>query len=385
MNQHSPVISAVSPGLSQAGEDARFMQAAIALSSRSLGLSAPNPSVGVLIIRKEGLQRIIVGRGVTAPGGRPHAERLALDQAGEFARGATMYVTLEPCARRSIARDGPSCTDAALAAGIARVVIGASDPSPFAAGQGATRLQAHGIEVVTGVEEPAARRVNLGHILRVSQHRPMVTFKLAQTADGFAGTVDHKPLVITGEEARRRAHMMRAQSDAIAVGISTVLADDPALTVRLPGLENRSPVRVVFDSHLRLPLQSSLVKTARDVPVWVITNLSAPAERERDLVARGVEVMRAQCPLTGKVDLRGALGLLADRGITRLMVEGGPAIADAFAEAGLIDELALFTAPWSAGEGLAAISPELERFMQDCKVETMTLGMDQLQIFQTKE
>ena len=272
---------------------------------------------------------VIVGRGVTAAGGRPHAERIALDQAGELAIGATLYVTLEPCARRSILRDGPSCTDAVLCSGLSRIVIGAPDPSPYAAGEGVKRLKAHGIVVENGTCKAEARILNLGHELRVTQHRPMVLLKLAMTADGFAGSRQRAPLAITGDAAKARTFLMRAEADAIAVGIGTVLADDPALTCRLPGLEARSPIRIVFDTDLRLPQASRLASTARTVPTWVFAGLGAPAERERALLNAGVEVMRVGED-KGRLDLGVALGLLADRGITRLMVEGGPAMAEEF-------------------------------------------------------
>ncbi len=345
------------------------MRMAIDLSRRGLGVSAPNPSVGVIIVKDD----VIVGRGVTAAGGRPHAEFTALAQAGSLAKGATLYVTLEPCAKRSQI-GAVACTDAVIEAGIASVVIGASDPSPLAAGQGAARLLAHGIEVVSGVEEDAARDVNLGHILRVSKNRPMVILKLAQTADGFAGAPNQKLLAITGEETRAYVHMMRAQSDAIAVGISTVLADDPSLNVRLDGLEHRSPIRVIFDTHLRLPMNSKLVQTARDLPVWVIAGVDAPASNEHELVKNGVEVMRVE-----PHDLRAALGLLATLGITRLMLEGGPKLADAFAAQGLVDEIALFTAPWNAGTGIKAIGSSLERLLKAHDADISAVGSDRLQ------
>ncbi len=363
------------------------MRMAIALSARGLGRTAPNPSVGVLIVSQRDGHNIIVGRGVTASGGRPHAERIALDQAGARARGATLYVTLEPCAHRSVSDDGCSCTDATLAAGIKRVVIGALDPSPFAAGKGITFLRENGVEVVSGVEEKAACYVNLGHILRVTEHRPFVLLKLAQTADGFAGTMDGKPLAITGEEARTRVHLMRAQSDAIAIGIETALADDPELTVRLHGLEHRSPIRVVFDSRLRLSLQSKLILTCGKVPTWIITGPDAPADAENALKAAGALVLRVAQTADGNLDLHAATQQLAARGITRLMVEGGPKLANAFASAGLIDEAAIFTADWKAKGGQTAILPDLARSLAEIgniAAPAVTLiGKDRLQIFRT--
>ena len=362
-------------------DDERFMRMAIALARRGLGQTAPNPSVGAIIVRHDTDTPVIVGRGVTAAGGRPHAERIALDQAGELALGATLYVTLEPCARRSILRDGPSCTDAVLCSGLSRIVIGAPDPSPYAAGEGVKRLKAHGIMVENGICEAEARIVNLGHELRVTQHRPMVLLKLAMTADGFAGTRKQTPLAITGDAAKARTFLMRAEADAIAVGIGTVLADDPALTCRLPGLEARSPIRIVFDTDLRLPQASRLASTARTVPTWVFAGLGAPAERERALLNAGVEVMRVGED-KGRLDLGVALGLLADRGITRLMVEGGPAMAESFAAHGLIDEMTLLTGPRSVRDGLPAIGPHLRDWIRrHSAVEDDLLGADRLQMF----
>ena len=380
------VDSAAHPAarLSMMEWDKAFMRQAIALSRRGLGLAAPNPSVGAVIVRFDSGTPVIVGRGVTAPGGRPHAERIALDQAGELAHGATIYVTLEPCARRSIMRDGPSCTDAVLCSGLTRVVIGAADPSPFAAGEGAKRLRAHGIEVVTGICEAEAARVNLGHTLRVMQHRPMVTVKLAQTADGFAGQAGAR-LMITGEQANARTHLIRAQSDAIAVGIGTVLADDPALTCRLPGLGQRSPVRVVFDTHLRTPQTAQLVSLATMIPTWIVAGLDAPAMAERQLVNAGVEVMRVATASDGQLDLLAALGLLADRGITRLMLEGGPTLADSFAEHFLIDEVVIATGVASVGAGISAIGAHLKTHLDHCRAQGIVvserLGVDTLETF----
>ena len=229
-------------------DDRRWMQAALNLGERSLGLAAPNPSVGAILV-KDGA---VVGRAVTAPGGRPHAEPLAIAQAGEAARGATLYVTLEPCSHTGAS---PPCADAVIAAGVARVVSAIEDPNPKVAGQGHARLRAAGIKVDVGPGADQARRDHRGHILRVTAGRPCVTLKIAETADGFAsgGAHDHR-LRITGQVANLRVQIMRATHEAIMVGVETALADDPALTVRLPGLE-RKPWRVVLDTHLRLPLE----------------------------------------------------------------------------------------------------------------------------------
>ena len=215
-------------------EDERFMAAALAFGRRNLGLCAPNPSVGALIVR----DGVVVGRGVTSPGGRPHAERKALAEAGEGAAGATLYVTLEPCSHHGRT---PPCAEAIVAAGVARVVSAIEDPDPRVAGRGHALLREAGVEVVVGIGAAQAHRDHLGHILRVTAGRPMVTLKLARTADGFAAGDEHDPrLAITGEAANLRVQVMRAMHDAIMVGVGTALGDDPLLTVRLPGAEATS-------------------------------------------------------------------------------------------------------------------------------------------------
>ena len=315
--------------------DARFMDAALALGRRNLGLTAPNPSVGALILRGDW----VVGAGVTAPGGRPHAETLALAEAGDLARGATAYVTLEPCSHHGRT---PPCAEALVAAGVARVVCALEDSDARVAGRGFALLRAAGIEVVVGIGAEAARRDYLGHILRATEGRPMVTLKLARTADGYAAGDEHDPrLAITGEVANRRTQTYRAGHDAIMVGIGTALADDPLLTVRQNGLDQR-PLRVVLDGGLRLPLESRLCATAQGHPTLAIAAAQAPAEREAALRARGVEVERVDGE--GRPDLRAALTALARRGVTRVFSEGGPTVGSALIRAALADEVLLLSA-----------------------------------------
>src|ERR1700691_1530903 len=227
------------------------MALALTLGRRGLGRTWPHPAVGAVIV-KNGM---IVGRGWTQPGGRPHAEVEALRRAGAAARGATMYVTLEPCSHHG---KTPPCADAIIAAGIARVVSALEDPNPEVAGAGHARLRAAGIAVEVGLGAAEARRAHAGHIRRMRDGRPHVLLKLAVSADGKAGAAGRRPLAITGEPARERVHLMRAQSDAIMIGIGTALADDPLLTCRLPRMEKDSPVRVVLDGELRLPVGSRL-------------------------------------------------------------------------------------------------------------------------------
>ena len=366
--------------LEQTSMDEAFMRAALDLARRGLGRTAPNPSVAALVVDERSQPPRMLGRGLTAPGGRPHAEAIALAAAGEAARGATLYVTLEPCAQRSVRYDGPSCTDHILASGIARVVIAGADPSPFAAGEGATRLRAAGIEVVEGVLITQASALNRGHCQRVRLNRPFLRVKLAQTADGFAGTLDHKPLVITGEEARAVVHRMRADVDAILTGIETVLADNPRLDVRLPGMEALSPLRVVLDTHGRMPVDCALIHDAARVPVLIAT-----AEPDA-LLARlgaqaGVEIIAIVQGADGHLDLPALLGALAARGITRAMLEAGPKLANAVAAAGFCDELALFTAPHRVKTGLPAIGDALAAWMHAAQDRgTRSVGVDQVQI-----
>jgi diaminohydroxyphosphoribosylaminopyrimidine deaminase/5-amino-6-(5-phosphoribosylamino)uracil reductase len=318
------------------------MSLALTLGRRGLGRTWPNPAVGAVIV-KDG---VIVGRGWTQAGGRPHAEVEALRRAGAAARGATFYVTLEPC---SHVGKTPPCADAIITAGIARVVSAIEDPNPKVAGAGHARLRAAGIAVDIGVGADAARRDHSGHIRRMREGRPQVLLKLAISADGKAGGAGQRPVAITGEAVRDRVHLLRAQSDAIMIGIGTALADDPLLTCRLPGMEQRSPVRIVLDSALRLPLASRLVQTARQTPLWIIAGSDAPVADEAALRRNGVEVLR-MAEAGGRFDLAPGLKLLGARGITRLMVEGGPTLAAALLAADLVDEAVLFRSDKAVGE-----------------------------------
>ncbi len=319
-------------------DDARFMSLALALGRRGLGNTWPNPAVGAVIVRDDGGGPVIVGRGWTQPGGRPHAEVEALRRAGAAARGATMYVTLEPCSHHG---KSPPCADAIIAAGVARVVSALEDANPEVAGQGHARLRAAGIAVDGGLGAEEARRAHAGHLIRMRKHRPLVTLKLALSADRKVGAARRRPVEITGAAARARVHRMRAMNDAILVGIGTALADDPQLTCRLPGMEQRSPARVVLDTYLRLPPDGTLAKTARQTSTWVVTGADASADAARALREQGVELLQAPAQ-AGRLALPAVLGLLAERGISRLMVEGGPTVAASFVAADLVDEAVLF-------------------------------------------
>jgi diaminohydroxyphosphoribosylaminopyrimidine deaminase/5-amino-6-(5-phosphoribosylamino)uracil reductase len=316
-----------------AADDRRFMALALTLGRRGLGNTWPNPAVGAVVV-KDG---VIVGRGWTQPGGRPHAEVEALRHAKKAAQGATMYVTLEPCSHQG---KTPPCADAIIKAGIARVVSALEDPNPEVAGKGHERLRTKGITAEIGLGADEARRVHAGHIMRVQNGRPYVLLKLAVSADGKAGLAGRKPVAITGEAARVRVFQMRAASDAIMVGIGTVLSDNPQLSCRLPGMFERSPVRVVLDANLKLPLATSVVATVRETPTWVFTSSKPSAIAEEILQQKGCKVFRVG-DVDGRLDLKEVLKVLADEGITRLMVEGGPKVAGALAASELVDELAL--------------------------------------------
>jgi diaminohydroxyphosphoribosylaminopyrimidine deaminase / 5-amino-6-(5-phosphoribosylamino)uracil reductase len=324
--------------------DRRFMQLALTLGRRGLGRTWPNPAVGAVVV-KDG---VIVGRGWTQPGGRPHAEPVALGRAGDAARGATLYVTLEPCSHFG---KSPPCTDAIIAAGIARVVAAIEDPNPEVAGQGYAKLRAAGIAVETGLFAAEAARDHAGHFRRIRDGRPHVILKLAVSADDKIGAAGGKSIAITGEAARTRVHLLRAQCDAILVGIGTVLADDPLLTCRLPGMEKRSPVRVVLDNSLRIPFGSRLVQTAGETPLWVMASELADAPAAAKLGAAGAHVIRV-APKQGRgLDPLAVLHALSDKCITRLMVEGGSRVASSFVAAGLLDEVWLLRGANLVGVG----------------------------------
>ena len=360
-------------------DDQRFMQLALTLGRRGLGNTWPNPAVGAVVVKNG----VIVGRGWTQPGGRPHAEVEALARAGDLLTGATLYVTLEPCSHHG---KSPPCADAVIAAGISRVVAAIEDPNPEVAGQGHARLRAAGIAVDTGLCAEAAARDHAGHILRVTSGRPHVTLKLAVSSDGKVGAAGGKPVALTEAAANARVHLMRAQTDAILIGFGTARADDPMLTCRLPGLDAQSPVRVVLDTHLRLPPSGRLAKSARKVPLWVVASATAEAPAAMVLGAEGAAIVRAGTVDKG-LDLNAVVKELSSRGISRLMVEGGSKIAASFLAADLADEVWLFQSPKTIGsDGVDALhdmpldaisaSPRFRLRASDM------LGPDKLSIFE---
>jgi diaminohydroxyphosphoribosylaminopyrimidine deaminase / 5-amino-6-(5-phosphoribosylamino)uracil reductase len=356
-------------------DDDQWMALAITMGRRGLGRTAPNPAVGAVLVQPA--TGTVVGRGWTQPGGRPHAETEALARAGAAARGATLYVTLEPCSHHGRT---PPCADAVIAAGVARVVVGGVDSDLRVAGRGIERLRAAGVVMdrTTAALEEACHRLTLGHILRVTEGRPLVQLKLAVTPGGRLPLGNVR---VTGSEAGRFTHLLRAQADAILTGIGTILADDPELTCRLPGMGERSPLRVVLDSAGRLPPASRLVRSSAAVPVLVITALGAttPPGCQHEAVALGPD---------GRLDLLEVLRRLAARGITRAMVEAGPAVAQGLLAAALIDEAVILhagTAPDGIATSLAFVDGGLERLTDRYDVvEEHPLGADRVQIFRRR-
>jgi diaminohydroxyphosphoribosylaminopyrimidine deaminase/5-amino-6-(5-phosphoribosylamino)uracil reductase len=357
-------------------DDIAHMRHALRLAERALGTAAPNPAVGCVIISAEGQ---IVGRGWTQAGGRPHAETLALAQAGIAARGATAYVTLEPCAHHGVT---PPCAEALAAAQVARVVGADLDPDPRVKGAGFARLESAGLEVTRGVLEKEARALNLGFFKRITEGWPLVALKIAESADGFVADAKGNSRWITGERARAHGHLLRAKHDAILVGIGTVIADDPALTCRLAGLEARFPLRIVLDSRLQLPVTSQLARTAHAHPTMIFTVAKDGGDA---LAAQGVVIERIQADETGRPDLAAVLQTLGKRGLTRLLVEGGPTVHAALLKRNLADLIHFYRAPMLIGGGLPAIGPalgaDLNAAVRLTLTERVALGPDVLESF----
>ena len=357
--------------------DRRFMALALALAGRGLGNVWPNPAVGCVLVN----DGHIVGRGWTQPGGRPHAETEALARAGDAAQGATCYTTLEPCAHHG--ETGP-CADALVEAGIARAVVATEDPDPRVAGRGNAMLEAAGIEVSRGCMEDEARTLNAGFLSRVEKGRPHVTLKLASTLDGRIGTHTGDSRWITGPLARARGHLMRASHDAVMVGAASAVADDPALTCRLPGLEGRSPIRVAIDGSARLPASHALIASADDTPTWIVSTAALGGDgRHAAWREAGADVIEVAAEVGGRPALKAALEALAGRGLTRVLVEGGGRLAAALLCAGLVDRIEWFQAPGAiGGDGVPALAAlgveradDMPRFL---RVSSAALGEDML-------
>jgi diaminohydroxyphosphoribosylaminopyrimidine deaminase/5-amino-6-(5-phosphoribosylamino)uracil reductase len=336
-----------------AARDEGWMRAALGLARRGLGRVWPNPAVGCVIVNGAA----VVGRGRTADGGRPHAEALALAQAGARARGGTVYTTLEPCAHTGLT---PPCTAALVAAGVARVVVAAEDPDPRVNGAGVAALREAGLRVDVGCLAAEAVAVNLGFLTRMTAGRPMVTLKMAASLDGRIATGTGESRWITGPRARAEVHLMRAQSDAVLVGAGTVRSDDPKLNVRGLGIEDAHPVRVVVSGALSLPRDGYLAQTAREVPLWLCHDDDAEESRRAAWSELGAELIEVPFNPDAEMDLPTLLQLLGGRGLTRVLCEGGGRLAAALIEADLVDEIVCYTAGVVLGDEAIPVVGGLE-------------------------
>lgn len=361
-------------------DDIRHMRSALALARRGLGRVWPNPAVGCVLV-KDGN---VIGRGWTQPGGRPHAETEALRRAGEAANGATAYVTLEPCAHHG---ETPPCADALIEAGVARCFIAVGDPDPRVDGGGVRKLEAAGIEVHRGLCEDEAEALNAGFLSRLRKQRPFVTLKAATTIDGRIATRSRDSQWITGPAARQVGHLLRATHDAILVGANTAMLDDPTLTCRVPGLLDRSPVRIVIDGRMRLPLTHNLVRGAAGLPTWLFTLPPSSFEggqRRNAYQDCGMKLFDVAADEHGHPDPVDVLRQLAEQGITRLLIEGGGIVAAAFLSLNLIDELVWFRGPSViGGDGLPAIAAFGVEILTDSpvarRISVETMGADQIE------
>ena len=358
-----------------------MMALALRAAKLGLGTTAPNPSVGAVIADEHTGE--VIATGTTAPGGRPHAEPLAIQQAGDRARGKTMYVTLEPCSHFGRT---PPCVNAILEAGLSRVVIAQDDPDPRVSGRGVGILCDAGVSVRRSVLSPQARWLTRGHIVRVTERRPFIQLKLAvgedgQVPRGSAGT----PLFVTGDIARTHGHMLRARTDAILVGGGTVHDDDPDLTCRLPGLAEKSPIRVVLAGERLPPITSRLATTAAAKPVWIFATARTMTQAEGEVA----QLRKAGCRLfeinevSARPWLPAVCEALVAEGMTRLLVEGGPTLWSAFAKAGLADEVLLFRAGAAGIEKSGAL--ELPDFLRHLlpgltlkPIDRRVLGLDEM-------
>lgn len=362
--------------------DEFFMRGALAMARRTLGRTWPNPAVGAVLVSPGHTDEVIC-RGSTQPGGRPHAERVALERAGNSANGSTIYVTLEPCSHHG---ETPPCTEAIFKAGVARVVCAAGDPDPRVSGQGIAALREAGIEVIENVLASEGQHLILGHALRVTRNRPLVQLKLAVGSDGLIPRADDGPVWVTGEQARAHGHLLRARADAILVGRGTVEADNPTLTCRLPGMAQWSPVRIVLDSNLSLRQETSITQSLDQAPVWVFAAQDAPTPKSQRLEELGIRVFRVERGGQGGLSPGAVLETLAGQGITRLLIEGGPAVSGSFWNFALVDEIYVYRGSQSTGSsGLAALgSKGLDEIAQSAKfklADQYNLGADVLTIY----
>ncbi len=329
------------------------MEMALRLARWGLGKTAPNPSVGCVLVKDEK----VVGRGWTGYGGRPHAEQIAIERAGKQTIDATAYITLEPCAHQGVT---PPCVDTIIEAGISKAVIAVMDPDPRVSGRGIKKLETAGINVVTGVCADQALELNAGFFAKTTEERPFVTIKVASTADGFIATRNGDSKWITSPKSREWGHLLRSENDAVLVGIGTVLSDNPSLTVRLPGLYNTSPIRIVLDNNLRTPLGSKLVSSAKEVPTWLLTTKDLNSLAHRKMYEQsGVEIVSLGKVPSGQLGITNIFKVLAKRGVTRLLVEGGSKVTGSFLRSQLVDEIYWFRSVKILGENNISAVAEL--------------------------
>lgn len=352
-------------------DDLQYMRNALALARMGLGNTWPNPVVGCVLVKNNH----IIARARTANGGRPHAEQLALEQAGDNAKGATAYVTLEPCAHEG---ETPSCARLLIEAGVCKVIVGILDPDVRTNGNGIAFLKKAGVDVIAGLLEQESFAMNEGFFLKQLKARPFITLKTATTLDGQIATSSGQSKWITGEAARARGHILRAQHDAIAVGVNTVINDNPTLTCRLQDVE-KSLIRIVFDTNGKLTGTEKIFENIKNNPVWIIT-------ASKDLNIIGTTILQVSKNAQGHIDIKEALQAITNEGITRLLIEGGANLMTSFLQQNLFDELHWFRAPSIIGsDGLSAVQPLNINEMADIKTlqlkESMCLGNDQLEIY----
>ncbi len=347
---------------------------ALGLARRGLGLAWPNPSVGCIIVNECGH---VIGRGHTGKGGRPHGETVALSQAGSESQGATAYVTLEPCAHHG---QTPPCAEALVKAGISRVIIATGDPDKRVSGKGKSILEQAGIAVVFGICQAEAEEIAQGFLSLCTHGRPMVTMKVATSMDSKVATFMGESKWITGPESRQRGHLLRSSHDAILVGIGTVLADNPELDCRISGLGDRSPICIVMDSHLKIPIDCKLVNSAKQTPLWLMTTLRAGKKYDR-LEALGVKIITCEANSQGQIDIVNMMFQLGAEGITRLLSEGGAQVNSSLIRASLVDRLYWFRSDGIiGGDGLPAIQSQglesLDKMAKFSLVRTGYTGND---------
>ncbi len=359
--------------MSQKSPDERFMRMALRLAAKARGRTSPNPMVGAVVV-KNGK---VIGQGYHRKAGEPHAEALALKRAGSAAKGATLYVTLEPCSHTG--KRTPPCTPLVIQSGVKRVVVAMIDPNPRVSGGGVKALRFAGIRVETGLLEDEAKKLNETFIKHITTGTPFVTLKIAQTLDGKIATASGESKWITGEEAREEGHKLRDANDAILVGINTVLKDDPSLTTRIPN--GRDPVRVIVDSRLRIPLNAKVLTQRSEAKTIIATLANAPKSRIKKLQQLGAEVLIARSS-RGRVDLKDLMKKLGDRGIMSLLVEGGAEVNASALKAGIVDKVVFFIAPMlmtgrDALPSIGGSSPEkLKHAMQLRDVTVKHVGRD---------